>query len=323
MSLAIKVIPTLDSRSVDTTQFEQVKVYDGMIENEVEKPAPQRCFGGAWYHKVLSSKDAWLGIEGVITLGEFTPDKDRFDLDGRGRYMDNPSVYMGGKADFESDAGLGFNTGYLDSDTSKPLDVYKSPKVAWRPFWRYIYSDALDHEGNVLRRNFNSWNISDPKNLQYYYLPGDKIRMSVFSPIKDYMQLRIEVLEVTTIPKYVAQRKAYHLKDDRPSDFHSPIFHSRGQGASTQAEFKRVNSIDQYGNEGKVAQITHAKVSEALWHEVYLYRKINGELVKVPFTSKRRTTMTCPNPDAFTVNDEGLDETLGAERVQIHPINCK
>ena len=50
------------------------------------------CFLGAWYRKG-SSKDAWLGIEGVIELGEFT-DPKRFNLDGRGRYMDVPSVYM-------------------------------------------------------------------------------------------------------------------------------------------------------------------------------------------------------------------------------------
>ena len=28
-------------------------------------------FLGAWYRKVYSSKDSWLGIEGTLRLGEF------------------------------------------------------------------------------------------------------------------------------------------------------------------------------------------------------------------------------------------------------------
>lgn len=315
MSLTVQVVPVLDSRDVDVSRFSDVKVYDGEIEGEIKPPVPPQCFLGAWYRKVFTSFDSWLGIEGVITLGEFTPDESRFNLDGKGRYMDNPSVYMGGKSQKESDAGLGLNLTYMSSDTSFDLDL-SSPKLAYRPFWRYIYSDATDIGGNVNRREINSWNISNPRSLMYYYFPGDKIRMSVYSPLPDYLQLKIEIVTVTEIPKYRDLRKQYHLKDDKPSDFYSPIFYSKGHGYMN-AEFKRVNSIDQYGNEGFHAQNTRAYVSEAVWHEVYLYRKINGQIMKVPFSQERQCSMICPNTEAVTVRY--INPQLGSESIFIHP----
>ena len=45
----------------------------------------------------------------------------------------------------------------------------------------------------------------------YYYYPGDTIRMSVFSTKANYLQLRIELLEETTIPKYAQRRANYNL----------------------------------------------------------------------------------------------------------------
>jgi len=315
MSLTVQVIPILDSQSVDIKRFKNLEVYDKIIDNEIMPPIAPNCFLGAWYRKVFSSVDNWLGIEGVIELGEFTPDEARFNLDNKGRYMDNPSIYMGGKSLKESDAGLGLNLTYLSADTSKDLD-YSSPKLAYRPFYRYIYSDAIDIEGNVTRREINSWNISNPRSLMYYYFPGDVIRMSVYSPVSDYLQLRIEVIKSTTIPKYVKLRKSYNLENDMPSDYYSPIFHSKGQGKD-KAEFKRVNSIDQFGNEGYNAQNTKATVSTATWQEVYLYREINNKLYKVPFNQARQASMICPNEKAITV--EAIDNNKGAEKITIHP----
>ncbi len=320
MSLEKKVTPILDSQTLDVSEFDDVEIYKGTIDGEGKKPEQQRCFGGAWYHKVESSRDQWLGIEGTITLGEFNPDDKRFGLDKYNRYMDNPSVYMGGHADFESDAGLGMNTGFSDPSFKENLDQ-NSPKVAWRPFWRYIYSDVKDDDGNVVRRNFNSWNISDPRNFNYYYLPGDTITMKVYSPAPNYLQLRIEVVKPTTIEKYVKQRSAYGI--DTPKTFYSPIFHSQSQGTNKPAVFKRVNSIDQYGNEGGVAKKTDAFVSKASWHNVYLYRKIDGKLYKVPFTEKRYAMMNCPFEDAYNVSYEGVNKEDGGENISIHPNQVK
>ena len=314
MSLEFRVIPTMDSRSLDTSEFDEVEVYDGVIDDEINPPLPPECFLGAWYRKVFSSKDYWLGIEGKITLGEFIPDEERFNLDGNKRYMDNPSVYMGGKSETESDCGLGYNIMYPTRDTSYKLGL-DTPKLGYKPFWRYIYKDATDIEGNVNRREVNSWNVSDPRSFQYYYFPGDTIVMKVYSPVPDYLQLRIEVVETTKNPKYVAIRKNYGLKDDKPQTFYSPIFYSKGHGIS-KAEFKRVNSIDQYGNEGYHAKLTDAQVTEAVWHEVYLYRRVNGKVVKVPFNAQRQASMICPNEDAVTVTP--INEK-GGEKVVLHP----
>lgn len=314
-----RVIPTLDSHYAALDQFNQVEIYEGLI-NESKPTPPPKCFLGAWYHKVYSSKDQWLGIEGSIRLGEFIPDEERFGHDNRTkweRYLDNPSIYMGGHAISESDAGLGLMSGYETLDASKPLN-YGSKKVSYRPFYRYIYSEVVDIDGNVERRNVNSWNVSDPKRFEYYYFPGDLIKMSVYSPIPNYLQLRIEVLETTTIEKYAKQRMAYQLKDNKPSTYYSPLFYSEGHGVSS-AEFKRVNSIDQYGNEGSNVKLTNARVTLASWTSVYLYKKIDDSIVKVPFNKNRQAVMTCPNVESFTITADEDQIKNGGESIEIHP----
>ncbi|WP_264229994.1 hypothetical protein [Acholeplasma laidlawii] len=313
------VIPTLDSHYASLSDFVNVKTFEGELDELKPQPAP-KCFLGAWYHKVFSSKDQWLGIEGTIRLGEFIPDDKRYGHDNRTfweRYLDNPSIYMGGHALSESDAGLGLMSGYETLDTSEPLN-YGSKKVSYRPFYRYIYSEVIDIEGNVKRNNVNSWNVSDPKRFEFYYFPGDLIRMSVYSPVQNYLQLKIEVLETTTIEKYKNQRAQYKLKDNLPSTYYSPLFYSEGHGV-TNAEFKRVNSIDQYGNEGSNVKLTDAKVTKATWESVYLYRKLNDEVIKVPFNEERQSRMTCPNLESFTVEATQEQRKNGGESIEIHP----
>ena len=319
MSLTVLAVPTYDSRAFDVRRFIHPPVYEGVINQEKKPPQPPACFLGAWYRKVFSSFDSWLGIEGVIELGEFTPDEARFNLDGKGRYMDVPSIYMGGKSAFESDAGLGLGPTYLTGDFSEELSG-ASPKIAYRPFWRFIYQDAMEISGNVKRREINSWNVSDPRSVIYNYFPGDVLRMSVYSPIKDYLQLHIEVIKTTTIPKYVNIRKQYHLVNDCPEEFFSPLFLSKGHGYK-DAEFKRVNAIDQFGNEGFHAKPTKAEVSKATWYETYLYRMIDGEIKKVPFSKARQTSMICPNVDAVSV--EVINPEMGSEAIIIQPGKIK
>lgn len=313
------VVPTLDSHYASLDSFNDVKVSDVKFD-EKEKAIAPKCFLGAWYHKVFSTKDKWLGIEGTIRLGEFIPDDKRYGHDNRTfweRHLDSPSIYMGGHSISESDAGLGWMVGYETTDTSEPLN-YGSKKVAYRPFYRYIYSEAVDTNGNVLRNNVNSWNVSDPKRFEFYYFPGDLIKMSVYSPLPNYLQLKIEVLEPTTIEKYKKQREAFNLKNNMPSTYYSPLFYSEGHGI-LDAEFKRVNSIDQYGNEGSNVKLTDAKVTKATWESVYLYRNINNEIIKVPFSLDRQTRMTCPNVESFTLNATDEQTKNGGESIEIHP----
>ena len=314
------VTPTLDSNTSDDRDFLEAKVWTETIEGEVNPPIVPKCFLGAWYRKVFSSKDYWLGIEGTITLGEFIPDEKRFGYDNRvsyKRYLDSPSIYMGGFSLTESDAGLGLMSGYEYENQDIEIN-YGTPKIAYRPFWRYIYSEVVDVAGNVERNNVNSWNTSDPRHFDFYYFPGDKIKMSVYAPIKNYLQLRIELIEKTKIEKYVKIRNRFNLKRHNRT-FYSPLFYSEGHGDNKVAEFKRVNSIDQYGNEGFVVSETKAKVTKAVWESVYLYREIDGEIYKVPFDEKRQTNMACPNKETFKI------KTLknGGEEITIEPVPLK
>ncbi|MDY0114989.1 MAG: hypothetical protein RBS76_00660 [Acholeplasmatales bacterium] len=228
--------------------------------------------------------------------------------------MDNPSIYLGGKSLTESDAGLNFNVGHESIQDIKMLN-YGSKKVAYRPFYRYIYSEVIDDNGNVTRINKNIWKVASPLDFDYYYFPGDVVKMSVYSPLENYLQLRIEVLEETKIEKYQKKRKKYQLKG-KPKVYYSPLFYSEGH-SKLEAEFKRVNSLDQYGNEGFIVKPTKALVSESVWKEVFLFKKINESIVKIPFSRGRYASMICPNDESFTIKEFNKDE--GGEKITIHP----
>jgi hypothetical protein len=164
--------------------------------------------------------------------------------------------------------------------------------------------------------------------FEYYYFPGDKIRMSVFSPAPGFLQMRIELLEVTTHPNYIDARSRYNLDDDFNRIFATPLFPSEGMGAM-KAEFKRVNAIDQVANEGKPTINTNSVVQNAIWHEVYLYRQITGTLYKIPMTQTRSAYMTCPLgsningnfTNAFEISYENVNRDLGGEMITLRPNN--
>lgn len=279
--------------------YTDAEVYTGEIPGEREKPSSHVCFPGDWSRKAESSRDKWLGMEGVVVLPYFSPDRDRYDAEGK-KYLDNPSIYFGGNAGFESDVGLTWEIGCEADDCSR----LSTEKFTFRPFWRYI------HGGE------NIWANADDYDPTRFYFPGDVLRISVFSPRPHYLQLKIEVIEPTKDIKYVRLRNRYGVK--YPNDFLSPEFPSNGHGVGN-ARFMRVNAIDQYYNEGKPSQPTNAEVHEMIWKEVYLYRKIDDTVYKVPFTSDRYFGIGCPVPEAFTISYDGVDQTKGGEKVIIHP----
>jgi hypothetical protein len=141
--------------------------------------------------------------------------------------------------------------------------------------------------------------------------------MIVYVPEEGKMQLQIEVLEVSTLPESVEMREKYGWKD--PEDFLSPIFTSPGHGTGMDAEFKRVNAIDQVSNEGGTAIFGDTLISGIIWHETYLYREIDGTLYRVPMSEDRRGVTNAPYDEYFDVDFEGLESSLGGERVTIHP----
>lgn len=307
-----------DPDSLPESWWHTVSVFTEPITNEAVKPVTPNCFQGAIYRKVVSSRDYWLGIEGTVTLPVFTPDPERYDVTKPAYYLDNASVYMGGNAYAESDVGLSWMIGYSSKDSTS---ISKSG-VAFRPFWRYITSLEGCTNNNCFKNAF-------VRDFTTYYFPGDTIRMSVYTPKAGYLQLRIELLEETTHPDYVNVRKnLYGLEEGFSKVFVTPLFPGAGMG-NAPTEFKRVNAIDQNSNEGKPTLNTNATVMNAIWHEVYLYRKISDELYKVPMTQSRTASMTCPlgtniNGDfsnTFSITYTGVDSSLGGEIVSLHPNN--
>lgn len=297
--------------------FHLAGLWTDNIVGEASDPATPSCFPGAVYRKVVSSKDYWLGIEAVVTIPEFIPDELRYDENRMSYYLDNASLYMGGNATYESDIGLTWSIGHV-SATNKSIS---KQGIAFRPFWRYITAMETGKKANI----YKNANVND---YEYYYFPGDKIRISVFSPKENYLQMRIELLELTTHEKYLNARDKYNLETNFNRIFTTDPFPSEGMGKN-RSEFKRVNAIDQVGNEAKPTINTNAIVDKSIWHEVYLYRKIGGTLYKVPMTENRSAGMTCPlgsnvNGDfsnAFKITYTGVDKNLGGEVVTISPNN--
>jgi len=306
-----------DPSSLPINWWHNADVYNGVIENEESKPYVPSCFSGAIYRKVISSRDYWLGIEGIITLPEFIPDSERYDETKPSYYLDNASIYLGGNAYKESDVGLTWSIGYEETGTN----VLSSEGIAFRPFWRYI-TNLEDCTNN------NCYKNADVSEFEYYYYPGDTIQISVISPAPGYLQMRIELLELTEHPDYINKRTQYGLASDFNRVFTTDPFPSAGMGV-IKTEFKRVNAIDQVSNEGKPTINTNAKVINAIWQEVYLYRVVEDILYKIPLISERRASMVCPLgvnengdfTDTFSITYEGVNGNLGGEIISIIPDN--
>ena len=273
--------------------FLNAEVYDGVINDEKEKPSSYVCFPGAWYYKALSSKDMWLGMEAKVTLPKFNPDEERFDMlkeaidkdEPIKRYKDTPSIYMGGSSDFETDIGLGWFRGLIDGEFTKE-------KIAFRPFYRYIYEE----NGKEVNRYIGP----SIKETEFYFFPGDTVKMSVFCVNDNTLRLKIELLEETKIDKYIEIRK----KLNKNYAYESLDFPAPGNGVRP-SEYKRVNAIDQYGNEGRPVQMTKANVEECTWSDCYLFREIDGKIMKVPYDESRYIKMLCPNQNSFIVTNNG------------------
>lgn len=308
------------------------EVYLGDISGEAATPNTPAIFSGSWYHKVVSSSDYWCGIEGVVELpvvdiNRYNGDYDESLLvDPNVKNLDNPSIYMGGNASTESDVGLSFSSVVL-ADGS-----ISTGSVAFRPFWRYItYEDLADIgsvntaanryysvtalSGDTMKNLWGSWRNED---TQFYYLPGDVLRMIIHIPEPNMVQFQIEVIKVSENPDSIALRAENNW--EAPADFKSPYFSSPGHGTGSKAIYKRINAIDQVSNEGGTEIPTTTTVTGAVWQEVYLYRYIDNELRSIPFTEQRRAILNNPLDSAFTVSKyllNGVD--LGGMTVDLHP----
>lgn len=288
----------------------------------------QTCFGGAWYFKVMSESANFYGIEGVITLPY--PFIRRYENNSKTNKMydfdlknhDTSSIYMGGHADDESDVGLALSNAVFNGKVTKGAAVY-------RPFWRYITNTDFNTGPYDLEngKNYRNGMISEhngyqniyghyhPSFTEFYYLPGDKLKMSLFSPRPNYLQLKIEVIEVSKLKFSVSLRKKYKLKN--PKNFISPEFSSKGHGTDMLKSYKRVNAIDQFKNEGKVAHDSSSEILNAVWGNCYLYYKEENNMYKTPLNDDISVTMKCPVEERFT--STSIDKNTGRQVISIHP----
>lgn len=303
----------------------EIKVKHLKVDKNISE---QRCFGGAWYHKVMSVPYVFYGMEAVVTLP--MPFIKRYEdgflpkglLSLHHKNLDVSSIYMGGHAKDELDVGLALFKGELNGKMSEGSCVY-------RPFWRYItdefedvgtydlenkrfYAASLLNNTNGIKNIYAQYH---PSFTEYYYLPGDKLKMTLYSPKPNFMQLKIEVLELSNMPYSIYMRKTYKYKD--PQTFITPVFSSKGHGTDMIKTYKRVNAIDQVKNEGKIAIASQTKILNSLWHECYLYYKEADVLYKTPMTDENTVTMQCPEKNAFYATK--MDAKTGRQMVSICP----
>jgi hypothetical protein len=234
------------------------------LEGEILPPATADCFAGAYYRKAVSSKDYWLGIGGTVVLPTIIYDQTRPNPKKPGAYLDNASVYLGGTSDGqETDIGMTWEVIREEDGT-----VSKEHK-AFRPFLR-----RTNHKSGQTSAYKNA-----PASKEYYWYPGETILISLELISDKKLKLTVE-----------GAGKKYE-----------DIFDADGYQEQFMAVYKRVNAIDQVSNEGKPVQPTAAKVIGAKWLDVYLFRKINSQIIKVPMHSKRFTSMECPAKSNFNI----------------------
>lgn len=107
----------------------KVEVIGDFFPNEVRPVASKPCFAGAYYRKLVSSVDNWVGISGTVVLPQITFDESRKNPKNTKQYLDNPSVYLGGLMDGqETDIGLSWEV-IKDKDGK-----VSESRVAFRPF---------------------------------------------------------------------------------------------------------------------------------------------------------------------------------------------
>lgn len=250
------------------------------FKGEVKPAESSPCFAGAYYRKVVSSKDVWLGIEGKVVLPKIVFDEDRKNPAKPGQYLDNPSVYMGGNMNGqETDIGLTW-------EVIKDQNGNVSPdRRSFRPFLRrtsYSSGQTATYE-------------NAPAEDRYYWYPGEEVTMSI---------------------QVVTNKKIKFIVEGAGKRFETE-FDCDGYLLNSQGVFKRVNAIDQVSNEGKPVQATKTLIKEAVWKETNFFRMYEGKVVSVPVHSQRFTDMRCPNIKNFNIIATDEERKKGAETINI------
>lgn len=267
-----------DAKPLENTGItsSDVRFFKGEIRPEQSKA----CFEGAYYRKLVSSEDNWVGIEGKVLLPQIEFDKTRINPKKSKQYLDNPSVYLGGCMDGqETDIGLSWEV------IKDERGVVSEERKAFRPFMR-----RTGHGTEQAAVFVNAPAIKD-----YYWYPGEEVHMSV-------------VLIRDGLLRFVIEGAGKKFEYD---------FECAGYAFGRKGEFKRVNAIDQMSNEGKPAQATTTKVKGSRWSYTNLIRHEKGVLVAVPFHEERYTEMACPKAEYFDIVSAKDWTAKGGEEISI------
>ncbi|MBK8148478.1 MAG: hypothetical protein IPK58_09765 [Acidobacteria bacterium] len=149
---------------------------------------------------------------------------------------------------------------------------------AFRPFWRT-----------------KTWNAA-PAKKEFYFYPGETVQMAVL------------VAGVGKLRLIITDGKTKVFQQD---------FDAEGFVAGAPRQFKRVNAIDQVGNEGKPAQATKAEFTGSEWLQTILIRGEGAAAQQVILSPERFTDMRC---GAGNVVLGPFDRAKGAEKIDIFGI---
>ncbi len=256
------------------------KIENEFFANEVKPEKSKPCFNGAYYRKLVSSHDKWVGINGSVVLPEIEFDKDRIHPKKPLQYLDNPSIYLGGSmGNQETDIGLAWEV------IKDEKGNVSAERKAYRPFLR-----RTGHASGQLAVFENAPAIKD-----YYWYPGEEVYMSLV----------------------VISDKKVRFKVEGAGKKFERDFDCDGYSLKAIGEFKRVNAIDQVGREGKSVEATKTKVKNANWKFTNLFRYENGKLIEVPFHDGRYTEMLCPEVGYFSITSDTKNKLKGAELISI------
>lgn len=201
------------------------------------------------------------------------PTVDETRLDEKtGQPLDNFSVYMGGNAGGKQEVDAGLTWAFTQDAAGKQSERRR----AWRPFWRT-----------------KVWSNAPPSNAYDWY-PGDTVHMEVSMSAPKMLRLRIEDAGV------------------HPAKSFSVDFDADGFTPDISRQFKRVNAIDQFHNEGKPVKPTAASVVNSEWLNTFLFR---GKK-KLDMNKFRFTDMRCS--DAMHIIVTPVNVMKGAEKINIY-----
>ena len=206
------------------------------------------------------------------TLVLGVPAVDESRLDEKtGQPLDNFSVYMGGNAGGKQEVDAGLTWAFTHDAAGRQSERRR----AWRPFWRT-----------------KTWSNAPPSNVYDWY-PGDTVYMEVSMTARGKLRLLVE-------------DAGRHPHKSFSVDFDAGSFTPK-----VTRQFKRVNAIDQFHNEGKPVKPTAAHVLNAEWLNTFLLRG-KKKLAMNPF---RFTDMRCSDATHIVVTPAGTMN--GAEKISI------